>query len=100
MASEGLVVDLAARQIFLGGRALNLRPLELRILFILVFYRGRVISAKDISNLLWRDYSYGHLVRWHISHLRKKLKEAGDERVYIRTIRGQGYELAKPVEFI
>jgi len=57
-----------------------------------VLTRGQLLSA------VWNDGWYGdeRLVDVHISKLRRKIRECGDEQEYVRTVRGVGFRMAQP----
>lgn len=64
--------------------------MEFKLLFELVFNRGRVQTGEALLNKIW-GYTYEGYARTfdtHIRRLRKKLRDKGD---WIETIRGVGY---------
>lgn len=77
-----------------NGHEIPLTSKEFDILFLLVNNRGRVFSAEEIFELVWKE-SYlasNNTVMVHISNLRDKLeKELGYK--LIKTIWGVGYKI-------
>jgi two-component system response regulator CpxR len=92
---DGLSMDVAARQVAVDGKPLELTTLEFDILEILLRSAGRVMPRDRISKGIY-GRSAGPLERTvdvHISRLRRKL---GDRAESIRTIWGIGYQFARP----
>ncbi|HTZ82960.1 MAG TPA: response regulator transcription factor [Candidatus Acidoferrales bacterium] len=86
-------VDRQTREVWSGGRIVDLTALEFDILNLLISAEGRVVSREEISaSLLDRDASpYDRAIDVHISHLRRKLETGGE---LIHTVRGVGYVFA------
>jgi DNA-binding response OmpR family regulator len=86
-------VNTQTREVWSGGRLIDLTALEFDLLDLLVSAGGRIVSRDEItSTLLERESSpYDRALDVHISHLRRKLEGAG---AMIRTIRGVGYVFA------
>jgi two-component system phosphate regulon response regulator PhoB len=85
-------MDLAAHRVFRGGRAISLRPVEFRLLRILIEHPGRVFSREQLLDAVWnRDTEIEpRTVDVHVRRLRKALN-AGGGRELIRTVRAAGY---------
>ena len=76
------------------GRALELRPVEYRILYTLMQNMGKIVRRETLLEQLWdgnADAVEDNTLTVHISRIRRKI---GLE--YIETIRGFGYRLVKP----
>jgi DNA-binding response OmpR family regulator len=86
-------VDFQTRQVWSGGRIVDLTALEFDILNLLISAEGRVVTRDEITaSLLERDASpYDRALDVHISHLRRKLESGG---ALIHTVRGIGYVFA------
>jgi DNA-binding response OmpR family regulator len=86
-------VDMQTREVWSGGRLIDLTALEFDLLDLLISAGGRIVTRDEItSTLLERESSpYDRALDVHISHLRRKLEGAG---AMIRTIRGVGYVFA------
>jgi DNA-binding response OmpR family regulator len=92
-----LSVDLAARVVHLGGRALSLRPKEFELLAALVRHRGRVVSRAELLREVW-GYAAGiesRTVETHLAALRQRLGDDPQSPRYIVTVRGAGYCLRR-----
>jgi DNA-binding response OmpR family regulator len=95
LAASGIAVDVAAREVSVDGRQVELTSLEIDLLVALLRRAGRVIPRAALLELAGRgDVTINErAVDVHISRLRKKL---GDEAAAkIRTVRGVGYTLVR-----
>jgi two-component system, OmpR family, response regulator len=87
-----LVVDEPAHRVSLGDRDIDLNPLDFAVLAALARHPGRVLSKRQILELVWgHDTANENLVEVHIGTLRRRLGADGAE--LIQTIRGVGYVL-------
>jgi DNA-binding response OmpR family regulator len=89
----GLEVRLAERQVLLHGATVPLAPLEFGLLRALMTRPCAALTRAELADALWGDDHYGdlRLVDWHISRLRRKLRQAGLAGQPIVTVRGVGY---------
>jgi DNA-binding response OmpR family regulator len=100
-----LVVDLPAHKATLGGRELQLTSFELRVLVALARRAGETVTREELANAVLPkvpsgsryDPSVDRSLDVHVSHLRHKLGDDAREPKRIRTVRGIGYVLVKPV---
>ncbi|GAB4520552.1 MAG: response regulator [Anaerolineae bacterium] len=91
----GLVVDLAARTVTRDGDEMQLTPTEYDLLRVLVQYAGRVLTHQQLLKEV-RGVGYQtetHLLRVHMSNLRRKLEHDPTNPQYILTEPGVGYRL-------
>ena len=88
-----LVVDLDAHRVHAGLRELALRPLEFKLLKMLLEARGAPISRGDLLHEVWGHDSptRAKSVDVHVWRLRSRLGEYG---ALIETVQGFGYRLA------
>ena len=72
----------------------DLSPTEFRLLHLLMENEGRVLSKGQILTRIWgmSEESETSVVETYVSYLRRKF---GDN-LYIRTVRGVGYQLKRP----
>ncbi len=87
-----LTIDIAKHEARYQGEAVDLTPLEFRLLRDLAERAGRVQRRDDLLERVWQ-YQSGvetRTVDTHIKRLREKLGEAAK---YIETIRGVGYRM-------
>jgi two-component system response regulator CpxR len=90
----GLALDPHAREVRHGSRMLELTSIEFEILEVLMRSAGRTVTRDELTAVLHqrRATPYERSLDVHISHLRKKLEDAGG--CSIRTVRGAGYHFA------
>ena len=88
---EGLSVNVSAREVFVDGVRVELRPKEYDLLFFLVRNRGIVFSRDELLEKVWGFDFMGddRTVDAQIKMLRHAL---GEHRTYIVTYRGAGYK--------
>jgi DNA-binding response OmpR family regulator len=92
---ERLVLDLGARAVSYGGRALDLGSTEFRLLEFFVRNAGIALSRAQLLEHVW-DYEFegsSNIVDVYVSSLRKKLRKAGAGDL-IATVWGIGYKFA------
>lgn len=89
-----IVLDPAAHTVTKAGAVVDISPKEFTLLQTLLDNSGRVVSRSRLEESLyaWNEEVESNAIEVHIHHLRKKL---GAE--LIRTIRGVGYIVDKPV---
>jgi two-component system KDP operon response regulator KdpE len=88
LRADGLEVDLAAREVRVGGDDVHLTPIEFELLRTLARQRGRLLTHRALLVEVWGpEYANDTAVlRTHIANLRRKI---GPE--HIRTDPGVGY---------
>jgi len=95
----GLVIlDLATRTVRRDEAPVDLTTTEFALLEVLLRSAGRVVKREELSSkALHRNLTrFDRSIDVHISKLRKKLVTAGESKDVIRTIRGMGYQYARP----
>jgi two-component system OmpR family response regulator len=91
-----LELDLIERTVKRNGIALELLPIEFRLLEFLLRNSGEVLTRTMIFEAVW-GYHFDpgtNVIDVHIGRLRKKVDPPGLEPL-IRTVRGSGYRLAE-----
>lgn len=91
----GVVIDLAAHEVSVDGRAVVLTHQEFALLKFLATHRGRVFSRQQLLERVWGVDYYGgsRTVDIHVRRLRMKL---GPDAVPVETVRGVGYKMKAP----
>jgi len=86
-----IVVDSARRQVFRGGRRLDLAPKEFGVLELLLASAGRTVAAEELLARVWDENAdpFTNAVKITMSRLRAKL---GDPPV-IETVAKAGYRI-------
>lgn len=91
-----LSVSKATQQVLLEGKPVPLTTQEFDLLWLLVSRAGEVMSRAEIYQSL-RGLEYDGLDRTVdvcVSHLRKKLRDDGEQPAIIKTVWGKGYLFA------
>ncbi len=86
-------------QISVGDRPIDLTPTEFDLLLYLAAHRGRVVSCHELVREV-RGYAVDEaeareVIRPHVSNLRRKLKQTGQDADLIVNVRGIGYRLSE-----
>ena len=92
-----VLLDLAARRCLVDGTELPLRPKELDLLSLLMSEAGSAVSRDRLMAEVWDEHWFGSTktLDMHVSSLRRKLGEAGEQPGRIATVRGFGYRYEK-----
>ena len=92
---EGIMVDLARREIWQGDHRVTLTPTEGKLLKVLLENHGRVIAHRDLVLLVQgyetTDWEAPEVLRPLISRLRRKLSAIPNGENFITNVRGTGY---------
>jgi DNA-binding response OmpR family regulator len=97
LSAGGVVVEVEARQVSAGGKAIELTGIEFDLLVALLRRAGRVVPRASLLDLAGRgDVTVNErTVDVHVSHLRKKLGDDPRSPRLIQTVRGVGYVLSR-----
>jgi len=92
---DALHIDLARREVAVGGRPVRLTATEYRLLVLLARNAGRVLTHRQILQDVWGPGHAGetHTVRVHMAELRKKIEENPARPKLLLTEPGVGYRL-------
>jgi DNA-binding response OmpR family regulator len=99
VAVGGLRLDPVSNRVFLeDGRAVDLTPIEFRLLHCLMRNAGRILSHDFLLSHAWGyEYEgYSNQIAVYIRRLRSKLEPDPANPIYITTVRGLGYRFEKP----
>jgi DNA-binding response OmpR family regulator len=91
---DQLIVNFLKHEASLGGKNLQLTPIEFKLLGILIKEPGRVFSrAQLIEKAMGYDFDgFDRTIDVHILNLRRKLEPDPNHPVYIKTVYGTGYK--------
>ena len=89
-----LVIDVAAHEVTVDGRAVELTRIEFDLLAMFAASPKVVFSRQQLLDRVWGPdwYADDHVVDVHIANLRKKI-DLPDSASIVRTVRGVGYGL-------
>jgi two-component system, OmpR family, alkaline phosphatase synthesis response regulator PhoP len=95
-----LSVNFPKHEAYLGGKALNLTPVEFKLLGVLIREPERVFSrAQLVEKVLGYDFEgYDRTIDVHILNLRRKLELDNSQSKYIKTVYGAGYKFTGSAE--
>ena len=88
-------IDLVRRQVCVDGHEVHLTPIEYKLLTMLVRYRGRVMTHRQLLEGAWGSH-YGtetHYLRVYMGQLRQKIEADSARPRYLITEPGVGYRL-------
>ena len=87
-----LVLDGAARRLWIAGTEVDLRAKEFDLLARLVADAGRAVSRETLMSDVWDEHWFGSTktLDFHIAALRRKI-DTTNEPSRITTLRGVGY---------
>ena len=90
-----LQLDPAGHTVFLSGRALELTPIEFRLLKIFLQNPRRVFNRLQLMENThgFAFDGYERTIDAHIRNLRRKIEPDGKKPRYIQTVYGIGYKL-------
>ncbi|MBV6396109.1 MAG: Alkaline phosphatase synthesis transcriptional regulatory protein PhoP [Anaerolineales bacterium] len=95
LSRGNLILDLLARRVSVGGRAVDLPPTAFDYLLVLARHAPNLV---DYQTLVAEAQGYTaapreaqELVKWHIHHIRQAIEPDSQKPVYIINVRGAGY---------
>ena len=88
-----LSIPPKSRKVLRQGREISLTPKEFDILYLLAQNRGEVFTKEQIYRSIWGDNVVDdNTIMVHIRRLRTKIEDDPNKPLYLRTIRGVGYQ--------
>jgi DNA-binding response OmpR family regulator len=90
-----LRIDAPAHEVWVGGRPIDLTPLEFDLLETLSSEPRLAFTRRLLLERVWGQDWFGddHVVDVHIGNLRRKLGDDPTAPRYVRTVRGVGYRM-------
>ena len=92
-----LVINYGDREVSVGGKAVDLTPIQYDLLRTLSINAGRVTTYDSLIRQVWsgREYASPRLVRTFVKNLRRKLGHDRSGSAYISNVRGVGYRMPR-----
>lgn len=92
-----LNIKKSTHSVFINNKPITLTATEFDILFLLADNPGRVFSAEEIFEIVWKEkyFQSNNTVMVHISNLRDKIDGCLDGEKVIHTVWGVGYKIEK-----
>ena len=93
--SGNLKIDFTNEIIFVGGREVELKAMEYKLLVYLVNNKNNTVTKDEIFKNVWEDSITGdNTLNVHIRHLREKIEVDPNKPHHIKTVWGTGYIFA------
>ncbi|MFL0266853.1 response regulator transcription factor [Candidatus Clostridium radicumherbarum] len=94
---ESMVIDKSKHKLTIEDKEVDLTAREFEILYLLATNRGRVFSAEEIFEKVWKEryFQANNTVMVHISRLRDKIEQHMEGNKVIHTVWGVGYKIEK-----
>lgn len=95
-----VTVDYVAREVTVGGRRVQLTPLEFKLLSAFVRHPNETLGRDRLRELVWGDSEgFGNdQVKLYVGYLRRKLGWDASGKAPIETVRGFGYRYRPPAD--
>jgi two-component system, OmpR family, phosphate regulon response regulator PhoB len=92
---KGLELDPVRHRVFIDDEELQLRPLEFKLIHMLLEHPGRVFTRGQLLQEVWSisGEASSRTVDTHVRRLRERLGAYGDA---VETVHGFGYRLKEP----
>lgn len=92
-----LLLNLDEKQIYVDGEPVKLTATEYRIIELLMKNRGRVFSAEEIYERVWKEQAFAteNTVMVHIRRIREKIEINPKVPKYLKVVWGIGYKMEK-----
>lgn len=92
-----VTIKKSTHSVFVGSNAITLTAREFEILYLLASNPGRVFSAEEIFERVWKEkyFQSNNTVMVHISNLRDKIECYLNGEKLIHTVWGVGYKIEK-----
>lgn len=91
-----LELDEYTKQATINGRAVHLTPKEYQILHLLMSYPGRIYSADEIYEAVWKEDAINtETIMVHIRKLREKIEANPKKPEYLKVVWGIGYKIER-----
>ena len=86
-------MDFSRGELRNNGKAVELTPLEFKLLTLFIRSAGRVLSRDRLLSGAWGPDTFAsdRIVDNHIANLRKKIEPDPANPRYLRNVRGMGY---------
>jgi DNA-binding response OmpR family regulator len=91
-------VDFRRGELRNNGKAVELTPIEFKLLTLFIRSAGRVLSREQLLAGAWGSDTFGsdRIVDNHVANLRKKIETDPANPRYLRNVRGLGYLFEGP----
>lgn len=93
LQNDGLMLDRQKQQVFFHEHAVQLTPIQFKLLWTLMQHANHLLSKPQLYRLVMeRDFSrYDRSLDMHMSRVRRKLIDVGMPVDRLQTVHGAGY---------
>lgn len=92
----GLELNLDTKTVSVDNRPIKVTPIEFKILQLLMAYPGKVFSAENIYESVWKEDAINtDTVMVHVRNLREKIELDPKHPQYLKVVWGVGYKIEK-----
>lgn len=92
----GLELDTFTKEVSVNGRTICLTAKEFAILQLLMEYPGRVYSAEEIYEAVWKEEAVNtETIMVHVRKLREKIEVNPKHPEYLKVVWGIGYKIER-----
>ena len=92
----GIELNEDTKEVLVDGEPVKMTPMEFKILALLMRSPGRVFSAEEIYERVWKEEAIAtDTVMVHIRNLREKIEIDPKKPRYIKVVWGVGYKIEK-----
>jgi len=97
IVTEDFRIDLAAKQVWIGGKTVRLTPTEWNVLEVLVKNEGKLVSQRQLLQEVWGPQyeTETEYLRVYLAALRRKLEPVPSQPRYFITEPGMGYRFVR-----
>lgn len=94
---EAMLIDKKQHKVTIEDQEIELTSREFEILYLLATNRGKVFSAKEIFEKVWKEkyFQSNNTVMVHMSRIRDKIEKYMAGCKIIHTVWGLGYKIEK-----
>lgn len=92
----GLEINVETKEIYVDGENIKVTPIEFKILHLLMKNPGRVFSAEEIYESVWKEQAVNtDTVMVHVRNIREKIEIDSKNPRYLKVVWGVGYKIEK-----
>ncbi len=95
-AIGGLELDIDTKEVSVDGNVIKTTPIEFKILTLLIKNPGRVFSADEIYEKVWKERAVNtDTIMVHVRNIREKIEVNPKNPKYLKVVWGVGYKIEK-----
>lgn len=92
----GLELNIDTKEVILDGNPVKITPSEFKILTLLMRSPGRVFSADEIYEKVWKEHAVNtDTIMVHVRNIREKIEINPKNPKYLKVVWGVGYKIEK-----